>query len=114
MIVMSNVELLKKINEHLEFLMDCTIEPSDVRSSTKQLMDDIKSTICNSKSNGDMIRQMTDEELAEFLTYFDYGEICKTCCPISNEYENDSCMNFCDNFVVVVKDWIEQEVSDNE
>lgn len=81
---MTNIELLKKINEHLEFLMDCTIEPSDVRSSTKQLMDEIKSTICNSKSNGDMIRQMTDEELAVFLNTKTLGltSVCDVPCEI--------------------------------
>ena len=58
-------------------------------------------------TNGNRIRQMTDEELAEFLAYFDYGEICETCCQ--NEHEKDSCVNFCDNFVWVVKDWLEQD-----
>ncbi len=60
-------ELLKRISNHLEFLMDCTIEPSSVRMQTQKLIDEIQSHIEAPKSNADRIRQMTDEELAEFL-----------------------------------------------
>ena len=60
-------ELLNRISNHLEFLMDCTIEPSSVRESTQNLIDEIKSALSDPKSNGDKIRGMTDEELADFL-----------------------------------------------
>lgn len=59
-------------------------------------------------TNGDMIRIMTDEELAKFIVYFDYGEVCNNSCPKSDE-EKDNCMNFCDCFEEVFKIWLKQD-----
>lgn len=107
---MTNIELLKKINKHLEFLMDCTIEPSDVRSSTKQLMDDIKSTICNSKSNGDRIRQMSDEELAEMFTRI--GERCRK----RSHCQNCPIVSGCnyDGMIKPFEIWLKEEAKDDD
>ena len=63
-------------------------------------------------TNLERIKGMSADELAELLTSFDYGEICDRCCPRFNEYGDDSCTNFCTDFVEVVKDWLEQEVDE--
>ena len=47
------IELLERINRHLEFLMDCAIEYSDVRASTRKLIGEIQSVIDKPKSNSE-------------------------------------------------------------
>ena len=63
-------------------------------------------------TNGDKIRKMMDEELAEFIVHFDYGEVCNDSCPKSDD-EKEDCMNFCDCFEEVVKIWLKQEVKED-
>ena len=55
------------------------------------------------KSNGDRIRQMTDEELAKILCFAE----CEILCPaINNEHCNGDC---CGHFLR----WLKQEVSED-
>ena len=93
-------ELLERINRHLEFLMDCAIEQSSVRASTKKLIDEIESVIRKPKSNAEKIRQMEDEELATQLEAFICNKV-KEC-----RREDISCID-------CALKWLKQEVSED-
>ena len=102
-------ELLERINHHLEFLMDCTIEPSDVRASTQELVDEIRLVLGKPKSNGDKIRRMTDEELARFL---DKTSGCSICFLDAMAGECAGFISSIDCIANKIK-WLQQEVSDD-
>ena len=78
--------------------------PYDVALDTA--IEALKETAKKPKTNGDKIRAMTDEELADWLTDgHDKCDICKLCsfgaCRIESECEKG------------VLEWLKQEVSEN-
>lgn len=56
------------------------------------------------KTNGDRIRHLTDEELAEMLDIYDVDEICCYC-------SNQPCNNKCYNGII---EWLKQEVDNGK
>ena len=64
----------------------------------------------HTESNGDMIRSMTDEELAEYLFYRGNGsEYCYGICAYQDECEEYHTHEFCIGQIVK---WLKQEVDD--
>ena len=57
-------------------------------------------------SNADRIRQMTDEELANFIPDWSHTTACKC-----NEHEFIGCDNQCEKFVL---DWLQQPEEEDE
>lgn len=70
-------------------------------------------TVCiehkNPKSNADRIRQMTDEELAELMTYVDTN-ICDFCASRHSNTYYDCEEESCEKCVLA---WLKQEVSED-
>lgn len=70
-------------------------------------IDDVMQTFrMKVRTNGDKIRQMTDEEFAEWLIGHDKCDICKLCsfgaCRVESECEED------------VLEWLKQEIDPND
>ena len=59
-------------------------------------------------TNGDRIRQMTDEELAAFIDIYNIEDICKTRCDVAN-YMDCMAGEQCKAHILA---WLKQEVSD--
>lgn len=55
-------------------------------------------------TNGDRIRKMTDEELAEMFDIYEIDEVCN-CCAY---HHNNSCHNRC---YAGILEWLKQEAS---
>lgn len=63
-------------------------------------------------TNADRIRQMTDEELAEFIDIYDIEDICKTRCEKTGE-ARERCMCYGEQCVNNILQWLKQEVSED-
>lgn len=64
---------------------------------------------CKPMTNGDKIRAMTDEELAEFIDIYNIEDICKTRCAVVNYQDCIGCENCKGNILL----WLKQEVSED-
>ena len=60
------------------------------------------------RTNGDRIRQMTDEELAEFINISNIGDICRTRCAVN--YLECRTATHCEPNILA---WLEQEVGED-
>lgn len=63
-------------------------------------------------TNGDRIRQMTDEELAKFIDIYDIEDICRTRCAKTGE-ERNRCMCYGEECKSHILKWLKQEVSED-
>jgi len=61
-------------------------------------------------TNGDKIRQLSDEELARVIGYAIYG--CNSCAAVFACYGNDPITGIAKNCVRVWEDWLKQEAKD--
>ena len=68
-----------------------------------------KEIIRKPKTNGDRIRQMTDEELAAFIEIYDIEDICKTRCAKTGE-ARERCMCYGEECESHILEWLNQEV----
>lgn len=64
------------------------------------------------KTNGDRIRQMTDEELAAFIDIYDIEDICRTRCAKTGE-ARERCMCYGEECKGNILAWLKQEVSED-
>ena len=64
------------------------------------------------KTNADLIRHMTDEELAAFIDIYDIEDICKTRCAKTGE-ARERCMCYGEECKGNIMQWLKQEVSED-
>jgi hypothetical protein len=67
---------------------------------------------CKPMTNADRIRQMTDEELAEFIDIYDIEDICRTRCAKTGE-ARERCMCYGEQCVNNILQWLKREVSED-
>ena len=67
---------------------------------------------CKPITNADRIRQMTDEELAEFIDIYDIEDICRTRCAKTGE-ARERCMCYGEECKWNIMQWLKQEVSED-
>lgn len=64
-------------------------------------------------TNGDRIRQMTDEELAAFIDIYDIEDICRTRCAKTGE-ARERCMCYGEECKGNILQWLKQEVKTDD
>lgn len=110
---MNTAKIAKLCNEIEDVACDIScITMNDIVSAESRMIFDKSKEIAaeisaHPKSNADRIRQMTDEELADFF------------CRISQCCGNDACMlcpifEGCAQNVMCVERWLKQEVSEDD
>ena len=110
---MDKAKILRLCNDIEDVACDIArITMNDVISSESRMIFDKAKEIAaevsaKPKSNGDRIRQMTDEELAEMLDIYEVVEICQYCANVELTCIGGTCYRG-------ILEWLKQEVKNDD